>query len=503
MIAYIQTLAFAGIETTPVEVQAHIAAGIPAFTIVGLPDKAVGESRERVRVAIQSLGLALPAKRITINLAPADLAKEGSHYDLPIALALLIVMGIVPQEDLSEYVALGELSLDGRILRSNGVLPAAMGANALQKGIICPAANASEASWAGDINILAAPSLLAIIKHFKGEQVMSPPLAQIAPLPSHKIDLSQVKGHNHAKRALEIAASGGHNLLMAGPPGTGKSMLASCLPTILPPMNAQEMLDISIITSIAGNLPEAGLVQARPFRAPHHSASLPAMVGGGKRAHPGEISLAHRGVLFLDEIPEFPRAVLEALRQPLETRTISISRVQAHITYPADFQLIAAMNPCRCGYLGDVTRSCSKAPRCGEDYQNKLSGPLLDRFDMKIMMPMLAPNELFNSAPCESSAVVAQRVAQARAKQHARYGGSMVNADASTEQLHQSFKWEDDANDLLQQATQKMQLSMRGITRISRVAASIADLGSKANITRYAVAEALSYRHQPNSMLCA
>ncbi len=503
MIAHIQTIAFAGIETTPVEVQAHIAAGIPAFTIVGLPDKAVGESRERVRVAIQSLGLALPAKRITINLAPADLAKEGSHYDLPIALALLVVMGIIPQEDLNEYIALGELSLDGRILQVSGVLPAAMGANALGRGIICPASNAQEASWAGDINILAAPSMLALIKHFKGEQVMGAPIAQIAPATIHKIDLSQVKGHNHAKRALEIAASGGHNLLMVGPPGTGKSMLASCLPTILPPMNAKEMLDISIIASIAGNLPETGLVQDRPFRAPHHSASLPAMVGGGKRAHPGEISLAHRGVLFLDEIPEFPRAVLEALRQPLETRTISISRVQAHVTYPADFQLIAAMNPCRCGYLGDVERSCSKAPRCGEDYQNKLSGPLLDRFDMKIMMPMLVANELFNSPKAESSAIVANRVHNAREKQQLRYGSGTINSNASAELIEQSFKWEDDASDLLQQATQKMNLSMRGITRISRVAATIADLSGKVNITRHAIAEALSYRHQPNSLLCA
>jgi magnesium chelatase family protein len=290
--------------------------------------------------------------------------------------------------------------------------------------------------------------------------------------------------------------------LMSGPPGTGKSLLASTISSILPPMSAEEMLEASMIASIAGALPEGGLIRSRPYRAPHHSASLPAMVGGGKRAQPGEISLAHRGVLFLDELPEFPRAVLEALRQPLETRSVSISRVQAHITYPAHFQLIAAMNPCRCGYLGDVDRACSKAPRCGEDYQAKLSGPLLDRFDMRVDMPMLTGAELFSNEMAESSAVVAARVATARTRQAQRYAGGAihVNADASKELLDSFFSWDEGAEMLLREAANKWRLSMRGVTRIVRVAATIADLDGGAQITRYSIAEALSYRNHAMEM---
>ncbi len=495
MVAHINTLAFEGIHVTDVEVQVHIASGMPSFTIVGLPDKAVAESRERVRVAVQALGLALPAKRITVNLAPADIAKEGSHFDIPIALGLLVAMDIIPQDAVAGYIALGELSLDGRILPVSGVLPAAMGATERELGILCPAGNAEEASWAGDLSILAPDSLTALINHIRGNQLLSMPEPKKTGNHFNHPDLADVKGQHHAKRALEIAAAGGHNLLMIGPPGTGKSMLASCLPGILPPLTAKEMLDVSIIASVAGNLPENGLVQQRPYRAPHHSASLPAMVGGGKRAKPGEISLAHRGVLFLDELPEFPRAVLEALRQPLETRNVSISRVNAHITYPADFQLISAMNPCKCGYLSDIDRACSKAPRCGTDYQAKISGPLLDRFDLHVEVPMLATDDIFSEQRQEPSADVAERVLAARDKQLARYKDSLTNAHASQESIEQHLPWDADAKAMLQDAATKLKLSMRGITRLSRVAATISDLNGQSRIHASSIAEALSYRH--------
>lgn len=496
MVSHVRTLAFEGIDITDVEVQVHIASGLPAFTIVGLPDKAVAESRERVRVAIQALGLALPAKRITVNLAPADLGKEGSHFDMPIALGLLVAMGMIPQDAVSGHLALGELSLDGRIQPVSGVLPAAIGANARDMGIICPAGNAREASWAGDIEILAPSSLSALINHIKGEQILTPPEVNATQDEQNYPDLAQVKGHSHARRALEIAAAGGHNLLMVGPPGTGKSMLASCLPGILPPLSSREMLDVSVIASVAGILPEGGLIRQRPFRAPHHSASLPAMVGGGRKAAPGEISLAHRGVLFLDELPEFPRPVLESLRQPLETRNVTISRANAHITYPANFQLIAAMNPCRCGYLTDQERACSKAPRCGEEYQNKISGPLLDRFDLHIDVPMLTGAAMFSDTPAESSREVAGRVAQARTRQEKRFQqGEPLNASASAEQLDNQLCWEPKARETLQQAAEQLRLSMRGIARISRVAATISDLDALPAISHHAVSEALSYRH--------
>ncbi len=495
MVTHIQTVAFQGIHVTDVEVQTHIASGLPAFTIVGLPDKAVAESRERVRVAVQALGLALPAKRITVNLAPADIGKEGSHYDVPIALGLLVAMDILPQDALSGYLCMGELSLDGRILPVSGVLPAAMGATQREFGIICPQANGQEARWAGDLAILAAPSLLALINHIRGEQLL-PTITPVtdSAAPQHT-DLSQVRGQFQARRALEIAAAGGHNLLMSGAPGTGKSMLASCLPGILPPLSSREMLDVSVIASVAGLLQDNSLIRHRPYRAPHHSASLPAMVGGGKRAKPGEISLAHRGVLFMDELPEFPRAVLESLRQPLETRNVTISRVNAHTTYPADFQLIAAMNPCRCGYLGDVQRACSKAPRCGEEYRNKLSGPLLDRFDLHVDVAMLSTQEMFSTQPSESSATVAARVLHARKRQYTHYGEeSTLHASVSGEKLEAAIPWEKDARALLQEAATKLMLSMRGVSRICRVAATIADLEGAQSIRHSIAAEALSYR---------
>ena len=393
-IARIRSFAFSGIEAVPVEVQVQISSGLPAFLVVGLPDKAVGEARERVRAALTAMGLSLPPKRVLINLAPADLLKEGSHFDLPIALAVLAAMDVVPREDLFEFAALGELSLDGSLNAVAGVLPAAIAASEAKLGLICPAAQGGEAAWAGQIEVLAATDLLSLINHFRGLQVLTPPdpagLAEGEKIP----DLSDVRGMETAKRALEIAAAGGHNLLLIGPPGAGKSMLAARLAGLLPDLTPREALEVSMIHSVAGMLVGGKLVKRPPYREPHHSASQAALTGGGMRARPGEVSLAHRGVLFLDELPEFPRAALEALRQPMESGRTTVARAMAHVTYPARFQLIAAMNPCRCGHLGDAGRECGRAPRCAEDYQNRISGPLLDRIDLSIQVQPLAPSEL-------------------------------------------------------------------------------------------------------------
>ena len=421
MVARVRTVAFHGVEVIEVETQVTIASGLPAFTVVGLPDKAVAESRERVRSALAALGLALPPKRITVNLAPADVVKEGSHFDLPIALGLLAAMEAVPADELGFYIALGELALDGSLTSVAGVLLAALAAAGRGSGVICPAACGGEAAWAGEVEIIAAPSLLAVVNHFKGTQLLPPPEPRLASSASAGLDLRDVKGQESAKRALEIAAAGGHNLLMVGPPGSGKSMLAARLPGILPPLAPAEALELGMIQSVAGGLRSGGLSRARPFRDPHHSASLPALVGGGPRARPGEISLAHQGALFLDELPEFNRAALEALRQPLESGRVTIARAQGHVTYPARFQLVGAMNPCRCGHFAEL--ACARAPRCAEEYQARLSGPLLDRIDLHIEVPAVSPGDLALPPPAEGSAAVAHRVAGARARQAARYAG--------------------------------------------------------------------------------
>ncbi|MFQ5784885.1 MAG: YifB family Mg chelatase-like AAA ATPase [Alphaproteobacteria bacterium] len=502
MVAHINTVAFQGVEVRDVDVQVHMAAGLPAFAVVGLPDKAVAESRERVRAALGAMGLALPPKRITVNLAPADLLKEGSHFDLPIALGLLVSMGALPGDEIAGYTSLGELGLDGALLPVAGVLPAAIGASAGGRGVICPQANGGEAAWADGPEVLAAANLIALVNHFKGTQVLSPPAPTLADDDARYPDLRDIKGQETAKRALEVTAAGGHNLLMIGPPGAGKSMLALRLPGLLPPLDAGEVLEVSMIRSVAGELASGRLTRRRPFRDPHHSASLAAMVGGGTRARPGEISLAHLGVLFLDELPEFPRAVLESLRQPLETGRAVVARANAHVSYPARVQLVAAMNPCRCGYLGDAARACSRAPRCAADYQARISGPLFDRIDLHVDVPEVGAADLGLPPPAEDSAIIAARVATARAAQSARYAGESdgdgrplrTNAEADGKLLERVAAPDDAGKALLVRATEQLRLSARGYHRVMRVARTLADLDGSAGVARLHVAEALSYR---------
>jgi magnesium chelatase family protein len=492
--ARVNTFAFSGIEAVPVEVQVQISGGAPAFLVVGLPDKAVGEARERVRAAFSAMGLSLPPRRILINLKPADLLKEGSHFDLPLALGVLAAMDVLPRDEIAGYAALGELSLDGSLNPVAGVLPAAIGASRRDLGLICPAGQGGEAAWAGRIEVLAPADLLSLINHFRGTQVLTPPDPAGVAEAGRGPDLADVKGMETARRAVEIAAAGGHNLLLIGSPGAGKSMLAARLPGLLPDLAPREALEVSMIHSVAGLLAGGRLVMRPPFREPHHSASQAALSGGGQRARPGEVSLAHRGVLFLDELPEFPRPALDSLRQPMETGHTTVSRATAHITYPARFQLVAAMNPCRCGYLGDATRECGRAPRCGEDYQVRVSGPVLDRIDLTVEVQPATAAELARAPPGESSEAVAARVARARATQLARYGedGPLCNAEVDMA----AVRLVPEAQVLASQAMDKLRLSPRGYTRVLRVARSIADLAGADVVGRVHVAEALAFRQR-------
>jgi magnesium chelatase family protein len=507
MVARMSTVAYVGLDARAVDVQVQLSSGLVSFVVVGLPDKAVRESRDRVQAAFSALGLALPAKRITVNLAPADLEKNGSHYDLPIALGLLGAMGVIDSEALGHYLAVGELSLDGRITPSPGVLLAALHAAGRGLGLICPHAQGPEAAWLGatgaaasGIEVIAAPDLEALVRHLKGDRLLespSPPAAITDPTPGP--DLSDVKGQETPRRALEIAAAGGHNLLMSGPPGAGKSLLAACLPGILPPLSSAEALEVAMVASVSGALDGGRIARARPFRAPHHSASIAALTGGGPKARPGEVSLAHLGVLFLDELPEFHRAALDSLRQPLERGAVEVARAAAHVRYPARVQLVAAMNPCRCGHLGDAALACARAPRCAADYQAKISGPLLDRIDLHVDVEALPPADLARIGPRgEPSAAVAARVADARALQAERYAGTggRTNAEADGKLLEQVATPDAAGLALLERAAERLKLSARGWTRTLRVARTIADLAGEDGVGAPHVAEALSFRRQ-------
>ncbi|WP_099865854.1 YifB family Mg chelatase-like AAA ATPase [Pararhizobium haloflavum] len=508
MVARVATIAFQGIEAVPVDVQVMIGPGKVNTHIVGLPDKAVAESRERVQAALHASGLTLPPKKITVNLAPADLPKEGSHYDLPIALALMAALGAIPGDVLEGYVVVGELALDGTIAPVAGALPAAIGANALGKGLICPAPSGPEAAWAGaELDILAPRSLIAMANHFRGTQVLSRPEPALHAPPADLPDLADIKGQESAKRALEVAAAGGHNLLMVGPPGSGKSMLAQRLAAILPPLPPAELLEVSMVHSIAGKLAGGKLSDRRPFRAPHHSASMAAMVGGGLKARPGEMSLAHHGVLFLDELPEFTPQVLDSLRQPLETGECVIARANHRITYPAKIQLIAAMNPCRCGMAGEPGHRCARGPRCQSEYQARISGPLLDRIDLRIDVPAVSAADLIKPAPAERSVEVAVRVARARALQRERFTEEGIkqattNAQCSTSLIERIAHPDASGQALLSDAADKLQFSARAYHRVLKVARTLADLDGCDTVGRIHLAEAISYR-MPGERLSA
>ena len=433
MVALAYTVAFEGVEARLVEVQCTVAPGMPSFAIVGLPDKAVSEARERVRAALAEMAIALPSKRITVNLSPADLPKEGSHFDLPIALALLAAIDVLPREAVARLVALGELSLGGALVPVIGALPAAMAAAEEERTLLCPRASGAEAAWVGAVEVIGAGSLAEVIRHLTGAQPIAPSVpGEVATEPFAR-DLRDVKGQERAKRALEIAAAGRHHLILVGSPGSGKSMLAARLPGILPPLSPAEALETSMIHSLAGLLSEGGISRTRPFREPHHTASMAAIVGGGRGAKPGEISLAHNGVLFMDEFPEFPKTVLETLRQPMETGQVVVARANAHVRYPCRFMLVAAANPCRCGHLSDAARACAKVPLCGQEYLGRISGPPMDSFDLRVEVPPVAFQDLDLPASGESSAEVGEQVAAARTTQGRRYAGhesARLNADA-------------------------------------------------------------------------
>ncbi|MFC3528867.1 YifB family Mg chelatase-like AAA ATPase [Paracoccus mangrovi] len=496
MVAIAYTVAFDGVEARLVEVQCSVSPGLPGFAIVGLPDKSVSEARERVKAAFGALSIAMPSRRVTVNLSPADLPKEGSHFDLPIALAVLAALEVVPAEALSQVVSLGELALDGRLSPVAGALPAAMAASEDGRSLLVPKACGPEAAWVGTVPVFAPRHLREAVDHLTDRA----PLRRAEPgelAPENRSsDLSEVRGQERARRVIEIAAAGRHHLLMIGAPGASKSMLATRLPGLLPPLSPAEALETSVIQSVAGMLANGGISRTAPFCQPHHTASMAAMVGGGRNARPGQASLAHNGVLFLDELPEFERRVIDALREPIETGEIHVSRANAHIRYPARFLLVAAANPCRCGESADGA-PCPRAPRCQSDYLGRISGPMMDRFDLRIDMPQVSYEELALPPSGESSAMVAERVAAARAVQSKRFAAHpnvRVNADAAGRLLEEIAPLDSESRALLALAAERLGLTPRGYHRILRASRTIADLDASEHIRQPHLAEALTYR---------
>ncbi|GIV65965.1 MAG: Fis family transcriptional regulator [Bellilinea sp.] len=502
MLARIYSCSIIGLETAIVEVEVDTGQGLPAMIIVGLPDTAVQESRERVQMAIKNAGMIYPRKRITVNLAPASVKKEGPAYDLPIALAVLVATEQIPQTAFSNSLVVGELSLDGGVRHVRGILP--MAATARQLGftrIFVPEADAAEAALIPNLEVIPVRTILDLINHVRGENPISPyPPVEISEIPVEvQTDFQEIKGQEHVKRALEIAAAGGHNVLMSGPPGTGKTLLARALPAILPRMTIEEALDVTRIYSIADKLPrDVPLVRSRPFRAPHHTISHAGLVGGGNTPHPGEISLAHRGVLFLDELPEFGMRVLEVLRQPLEDKIVTISRAQGSLTFPANFQLVAAMNPCPCGNYGDPVKACTCSPSTITKYQKRISGPLLDRIDIFIEVPRVDYEKLSDKRQGEPSEVVRSRVESARQIQRERFkeDGLSCNADMRPAEIRKYCVLDETGTNLMRTAMQQFQLSARAYHRILKLARTIADLAASPNIQTTHLAEALQYRNR-------